>query len=253
MKRTLLFLTGLLLCLGAAPGLASTPGLEVVYLERPPYYFTDKGQPRGFLLALTQKILDRAGVPATFAQQPPNRILEELRGNQQHMCSIGWFRTAERESFVNFSLPIYRDLPMILLTTTDKRDAISRHRTLQDVFGDTSLVMAQVASFSYGQAIDRMLTEITVRNLTVSSTQKVLPRLILEGRASYMLVAPEEVDILLRTAGVPAERFVSLKLEGVPPGNLRYLIFSKAVPAGILERVNAAISDLTDQGALLIP
>lgn len=253
MKRVLLFLAGLLLCLGAGQGLASTPGLQVVYLERPPYYFTDKGQPRGFLLTLTRKILDRAGVAATFAQQPPNRILEELRGNQQPLCSIGWFRTAEREGYVNFSLPIYRDLPMVLLTTVDKRDAVGRHRRLQDVFGDTSLVMAQVASFSYGQTIDRMLTEIIVRNLTVSSTQKVLPRLILEGRASYMLVAPEEVDMLLRSSGVPADRFVTLELEGVPSGNLRYLIFSKVVPADTLERVNAAISALTDQDALLNP
>lgn len=253
MKRALLFLAGLLLCLDAGQGLASATDLQVVYLERPPYYFTDKGQPRGFLFSLTRKILDRAGMTATYAQYPPNRILAELRSDQQPMCSIGWFRTAEREAFVNFSLPIYRDLPMVLLTTVDKRDAIGRHRTLWDVFGDTSLVMAQVASFSFGQAIDRMLTDVTVRTLTVSSSQKVLPRLLLEGRASYMLVAPEEVDMLLRAAGVPAERFVTLNLEGTPPGNLRYLIFSKGVPADTLERVNTAISALTDQNALLNP
>jgi polar amino acid transport system substrate-binding protein len=252
-KRFLSFLAGLLLCLDAAQGLASNADLQVVYLERPPYYFTDKGQPRGFLFSLTRKILDRAGVTATYAQQPPNRILAELRSDQQPICSIGWFKTTEREGFANFSLPIYRDMPMVLLTTVDKRDAVGRHRTLQDVFSDTSLVMAQVASFSYGQTIDRMLAEIIVRNLTVSSTQKVLPRLILEGRASYMIVAPEEVDMLLRSAGVPADRFVTLELQDVPPGNLRYLIFSKGVPADTLQRVNAAISALTDQDALLNP
>ena len=227
--------------------------LHVVYLERPPYYWTENGQPRGFLLALTRQILDRAGIQASFSQQPPNRIMEEIRNDRAPICSIGWFKTPERETFASFSLPIYRDRPLVLLTTADRAHLFSRHKTLRDVFADHSLVIAQVASFSYGEAVDRMQKEIVVRSLTVSSSQKVLPKLILQGRASYMLVAPEEVPTLLRLAEVDADRFTVLTMEDIPAGDLRYLIFSEAVPETARERIDAAIADLTDQGALLNP
>ena len=227
--------------------------LHVVYLERPPYYWTENGQPRGFLLGLTRQILDRAGIPASFSQHPPNRIMEEIRSDRERICSIGWFKTPERETFARFSLPIYRDQSPVLLTTTDKAHLFSRYKTLRSVFADPALVMAQVASFSYGETIDRLQKEILVRSLTVSSSQKVLPKLILQGRASYMIVAPEEVPTLLRLAEVDADRFTVLTMEDIPAGNLRYLIFSKAVPETDRERIDAAIADLTDQGALLNP
>lgn len=253
-RTALLALFALLGCLLATPAAAgNATDMHVVYLERPPYYWTENDQPRGFLLGLTRQILERAGIPASFNQHPPNRIMEEIRSDREPTCSIGWFKTAEREAFARFSLPIYRDRPLVLLTTADKAHLFSRHKTLRSVFADNSLVMAQVASFSYGEAVDRMQKEILVRNLTVSSSQKVLPKLILQGRASYMLVAPEEVPTLLRLAEVDADRFAVLTMEDIPAGNLRYLICSKSVPESALERINAAIADLTDQDALRNP
>lgn len=253
-RTALLVLFALLGSVLATPAAAgNATDLRVVYLERPPYYWTENGQPRGFLLGLTRQILDRAGVPASFSQYPPNRIMEEIRSDREPTCSIGWFKTSERETFARFSLPIYRDQPPVLLTTTDKAHLFGRHKTLRDVFADHSLVMAQVASFSYGEAVDRMQKEILVRSLTVSSSQKVLPKLILQGRASYMIVAPEEVPTLLRLAEVDAGSFTTLPLEDIPAGNLRYLICSRSVPESTLERINAAIAALTDQDALAAP
>jgi polar amino acid transport system substrate-binding protein len=227
--------------------------LRVLYLERPPYYWTENGRPTGFLMNLTRRILDEAGVPATYAPVPAARIIEEIRANRRPLCAIGWFRTPQRETFASFSLPIYRDHPLVLLTTKDKADLFDEHATLQDVFDDTDLIMAQVASFSYGETIDRMLREILVRNLTVSTTQSVLPKLILRGRATYMLAAPEEVPTMLRSAGLDPEDFVSLEMDDMPAGNLRHLMFSASVPQTVLRRVNLAIETLTDQQAILHP
>ena len=111
---------GLLLAL-LATGLAwaqksTEPDIKVAYLERPPYYWTDNGHPRGFLLELTQRIFNLAGIKATYAPAPPNRIIADLRENREPICSIGWFRNPERESYSRFSLPIYRDRPLVILT-----------------------------------------------------------------------------------------------------------------------------------------
>lgn len=248
---------GLLLAL-FAPGGAWAHGpaeaaLKVAYLERPPYYWTDNGQPAGFLLLLTRKIFDLAGISAAFTPAPPNRILSDLRADRLPLCSIGWFKNPERESYAKFSLPIYRDRPLVILTSRDRAASFRQHDRLQDVFADPFLVLARVASFSYGETVDRLLERVPARNLTVSTAQSVLPRLILEGRVSYMLVAPEEVPTLLRSAGVDPEKFVQLTMRDIPAGNLRHLIFSARVSDETLRKVNAAIKVLTDQDALLSP
>ena len=253
MTRILILGAILLAVLRVGPAQAGEADLHVVYLERPPYYWTDNGTPRGFLLELTQRIFALAGVSADYTPHPPNRILDEVRNDSLHICSIGWFRTPERETFASFSLPIYRDRPMVLLTTVENAERVSRHRTLREVFSDSSLIMAQMASFSYGEAIDRLQRETLVRNLTVTTSQKVLPRLILQGRASYMLVAPEEISVLLRSAEVDPARFASVSVEDIPAGNLRYLMFSRSVSGSIRDRINSAIGVLTDQNALLNP
>lgn len=232
---------------------SAEPDIKVAYLERPPYYWTDNGQPRGFLLELTQRILRLAGIRTAYAPAPPNRIIADLREDREPICSIGWFRNPERERYARFSLPIYRDRPLVILTTKDRAANFRNHDRLQDVFGDPSLVLAQVASFSFGEAVDGLLEKTPARSLTVSSGQSVLPRLILEGRVSYMLVAPEEVPTLLQSANVDPGLFVQLTMRDTPAGNLRHLIFSARVSEDMLRKVNAAIKVLTDQEALLSP
>jgi polar amino acid transport system substrate-binding protein len=235
------------------PCLAQETPLKVAYLERPPYYWTNGEEPNGFLLQLTRQILDRAEVPATFAALPPNRILDELRQNTSPFCSIGWFKTSERETFATFSLPIYRDKPLVVLTLKTSLHRFSTYRTVRQLFGDLDLIMAQMASFSYGEALDRLRNQSLGPTMTISTSQSVLPRLIAQGRASYMLVAPEEIPTLLDSAGVNADLFATLPMDDVPVGNLRHLMFSKNVPETVLNRINAGIAELTNQDSLVGP
>ena len=252
MKSLLILLLALLLIpLGGAA--AEDPELKVAYLERPPYYWSENGQPRGFLLDLTRHILEQASVPASFAPLPPSRILEEIRNDHSPWCSIGWFRTPERETFAKFSLPIYRDKRIVLLTTRDKAGLFGGHRTLREVFLDRSLIMAQMASFSYGAFVDALQQETLARTMTVSTTTNVLPRLIAQNRAHYMLLAPEEVPTLLASANVDPGLFVTLGMDDIPPGNLRFLMFSRCVPDETIARIDAAIAALTNQEAILDP
>ena len=250
-SRLPLLLALLLIPMGVEAG--GDPELKVAYLERPPYYWTEEGQPRGFLLDLTRHILEQANVPASFAPLPPSRILEEIRNDHALWCSIGWFRTPERETFAKFSLPIYRDRRLVLLTTRDKTELFGGHRTLREVFLDRSLIMAQMASFSYGAFVDALQQDTLARSMTISTTTNVLPRLIAQNRAHYMLLAPEEVATLLASAEADPGLFVTLELDDIPPGNLRYLMFSRCVPDETIARIDTAIAALTNQEAILDP
>lgn len=242
-----------LLLLFCRPEPAQATDLTVAYLERPPYYCTHNGRPAGFLLHLTQDILQRAGLSATFIPVPPNRILASLQANDHPLCTVGWFRTPERETYAAFSLPIYRDKPIVVLTSTVLAPDLGRYTRLIDLFADPRQTMAQVSSFSHGQAVDRLLSRHAVRTMTVPSGQQILPRLIAEGRATFMLIAPEEVETLLQASGLDPALFTTLPMDDAPLGNLRHLMFNKGIDPRILDRVNAAIAGLTDQTALSSP
>src|SRR5690606_34791512 len=99
-----------LLCLPLAC-LAAEP-LAVYYIEKPPYYHSIAGEPTGFLLERTRAIFSDAQIALRFEARPAKRILLEMEQNREPICSIGWFRTPQREAFALFSLAIYRDEPM---------------------------------------------------------------------------------------------------------------------------------------------
>ena len=71
------------------------------------------------------------------------------------------------------------------------------YETLKEVFEDNSLIMATVSSFSYGSYIDELIKEIRPSIHEVPGERRQLPGLIRKGRASYLLTAPEEVEMLL--------------------------------------------------------
>ena len=59
-----------LLSLGLT-GVAQSAPLMLTYIDKPPYYYTENGQPQGFLLLRVRAMLDRAGI-APCRNSPPN-------------------------------------------------------------------------------------------------------------------------------------------------------------------------------------
>ena len=59
---------------------------------------------------------------------------------------------------------------------------------------------------------------------------------------------PEEVDVLLEAAQTPKDRFMLRAMSDIPQGTLRYIMYSKAVPADLIRRIDQAI--LTEIGML---
>jgi hypothetical protein len=59
-----------------------------------------------------------------------------------------------------------------------------------------------------------------------------------------MLVAPEEIEMLVESMGATVDNFVSFKLQDMPAGNLRYLMCNQEVDDQFLWQVNEAIKKL---------
>jgi len=229
----------------AAAGDAAS--LTVSYFERPPYYFTDTtGTPAGFLYERTRNILEEAGVDADFISSTPYRILYVIQHATVPHCSTGWFKNPERELFAKFSEPIYRDQALVLLTSKAQRKQIGAKKslTLREVFSRRQLAMARMSEFSYGDAVDKLLGELVPKSIFLSGQQSSLLQAVVDQRAAYMLVAPEEIDMLITSTGMRPKDFVSIQLTDLPAGNLRYLMCNQAVADETLLLLNEAIRKL---------
>ncbi len=60
-------------------------------------------------------IFNGAGVPMTAEEVPVKRITRDIQNDGSAICSPGWYKLPERETFALFSLPIHEDKPQMAL------------------------------------------------------------------------------------------------------------------------------------------
>lgn len=225
---------------------SSSGGLKVYYFERPPYYFTEQGRVSGFLVELVRKILEDAGIEASYEVMPSKRIIAEIKDRNIFACSIGWFKNPEREKFANFTLPIYQNRPIVALATRHNRYLIEIYTTLKEMLSDRSIKLGVISGFSYGAYIDQAIKDFSPEMESVNGDQLQLVKMLSAGRITYMLIAPEEIEALIFSAGLNTESFVGVSLSDIPSGNLRYIMCGKGVDEKILGRINRSIQKLVD-------
>ncbi len=195
-------------------------------------------------MEIARLVFQRAGIPHRFVPLPPRRILHIIQEGAP-VCSVGWFRTREREAFARFSEPIYRNLPIGALI---RRDAAARwppRPTLREAIG-SGLVIGLVKGYRYGPKVEAELARLRPRTERVAGGQENLLRMLARGRVDWMLICPEEAAYRLRSDPELAARTVFVHFRDPPPGNQRHIMFSRTVPEGILQAVNKAVRSIMD-------
>ena len=91
---------------GAEPLLAEQPIL-VHFNVRPPFMIKHAdGTITGISATPAVAAFDRAKIAYKLEEASPARQIKDLKDNEKQVCSIGWYKTAEREHFAKFTLPI---------------------------------------------------------------------------------------------------------------------------------------------------
>ena len=228
--------------LAAAP-LAGAQTLTLHYQERAPYSTT---QADGSVVGLTAtpalRALQQAGLPYAWARTPSQRQLALIQEGEGLHCGVGWFRNPERLALGKFSKALYRDRPFAALVRHDSR--------LQSgVRGDEALALAGEVllvkeGYSYGQVLDRLLAQRTppATKTRVETAQMV--RMLLAGRASWMIVAPEESLVLRQEMDAAGAELRGVVFADMPAGETRHLYCNHAVPDAWLARIDQALAGL---------
>lgn len=236
------------LCLAAAAGTvrAEDPPITIYFHVRPPY--AEHGAPvgvKGLLVTPVIQALNEAGLNAQWVEMPPARQTEEIKRASVPVCGLGWFKRPEREEFAAFSAPIYKDRPNVIIARKD--DArFAAPASLQQIFADPRIKLVVKTGYSYGATIDAWLQQYHPATEESSGSNEAILNMIANGRNDYVIMAPEEADYLLTRNAPLGFTLHTIALSDAPEGEQRYLMCSKATPAGALARLNAELTDLAN-------
>ena len=226
----------------AAPA-AAAQEITVAWRDNPPYNFLEQGQEKGFLLARGKRIFELARVPAQFTLEPTKRIWAKFRVGTPNYCSLGRYHIAAREPIMQYSLPIHIDPPRIVLAAPGTAERVRAHKTLASLLADPTLSMGMSDGASFGTEIDAMLANAhtKVERRTVESP--LMMKLLAANRVSFVIVDRIAWQYW-RMHDPAALGVVPHDLPDMPAGQKRYLVCSKDIPAGVMDRLNTAIKSL---------
>ena len=242
-RRSLLGLQLIVLCVLLPSGVFPQSKLDVSYIEYPPYYYIGNGKPRGLLLQKAIAALECAGIEYSLDELPSNRAIDAVKLGTQAM-SIGWFKTQEREAFAKFSRPIYQNKPQAAVFKKERAGSFAPYATLSSLILKSKLVLGVVAGHSEGKAVDDIIKKNPRNVFRVDAEQRNIISMLDAGRFDYVLLPPEEFDNLVMTHELDADMYMLKCLEDIPPGNMRYLMFSRDVSDRTIEAVNNCIDTI---------
>lgn len=233
----------ILMFFGTSAGLAGETGITIHFHERLPYYAATADGVGGIIGDRVTAVMKAAGIHCTYKETPPKRQLALIRANAGKRCIIGWFKNPEREAFAQFSAPIYRDKPQVAVVRSysplaGTRMDIEKLLTMKD----KKLLIK--SGYSYGAQLDELIGRHRPETVVTGTDDVKVLKMIRGRRGDYLFIAPEELGHLLGLPGLSKEDYGMVNLDGVPPGNHRYLLFTRQVPPETIQTINNAIEQL---------
>lgn len=215
--------------------------LEIVYEERIPYIQKDKDSIKGLVATTAIKALTKAKIDYLLKEKPSKRHLYEIKANMNSICALGWFKNKDREKFAKYTLPLYQDNPLGIVTTKDKEKEL-KELDIDTLLRANKYTILTKASYSYGDFLDNKMETSDVKKREVYSNNEKMLTLIENKRADYMFISEEEATMLLEKNSY--KTLVFIKVKGIPKGNNRYMICSKKVPDELIDKINYQIKNL---------
>lgn len=217
-------------------------GVSLYYYERPPYMVArSDGSVTGLTADVAAKAFSRAGIAFTWGQMPAKRQLATIAQNVGRDCGVGWFKNPEREAAGQFSHPIYRDRPPVVIA---RGSFVPSSSNLAQLLQDPNVQVLIKESLTYGDYIRGLLKHARAKVTAITVEQPQLVRMIAAGRADIMFAPREEADFLATGHESGQESVHVLNFADVPTGDFRYIYCSKQIDSATMARLNAAIDQL---------
>lgn len=226
----------------AHAALAEAP-IILLYSQRPPFMqkLAD-GSVTGTTATPAIHAFTKAAIPFQLKEASPARRLLDVRENKRRVCSMGFYKTAERESYARYSKPVSQDGKMIGLVS-------AKLATPNDVSVDALLQREDVSvlikeSIVYGPYLESQFAKMKARRVKTAAEFAQLFEMIKRERAQLIFMPEEEAQFYLNEVGYSAADFKLVQFAGMPVGEQRYIMCSMQVAEATMGQLNKAIDGL---------
>jgi uncharacterized protein (TIGR02285 family) len=116
----------------------------------------------------------------------------------EQVCSVGLYRTPEREKFMYFSLPSFLTLPPVIIIRKDRHAAFNNRASvsLGEILRNKTLMIGLVKDRSYGTTLDGILAQHKEQKNVVKFTGQELShnlfKMLMMDRLDGLIGLPEE-------------------------------------------------------------
>ncbi|WP_157201638.1 ABC transporter substrate-binding protein [Massilia sp. Root418] len=225
---------------GAPAAAAGASAITVAWTDKPPYYYTEDGLDKGFLLAYGKTLFAAAGIEAAFVREPQKRIWSRFRTGMRNYCSLGWYHLPERTAVAQYSLPIYTDPAQMVLIAPKSVEKVQAHARLASMLADPALTLGLVDGSSYGAELDGRIRRSANRKMLSNVNSVGMMQMVAADRVSYMLSDRDDWNYT-RVRNRSLDNVVPYEVPDVPPGLKRHIVCSRDIPADTMEKLNRAI------------
>ncbi len=223
---------------------ATEPPLKLMVVHRPPYLIVEPhGGFSGIVIAPVVLAMKKAGIDYEMVQIPALRQLDELKNGKDRACSVGWYKTPEREQFASFSAPISKDAPWVGVTRANF--TVESHATVDSLLSDPQVSVLVKVGYVHGDFLDRKIASMQSRRVPTTGDMPQLMQMLALGRADITFMPLEEVQYYIQTGLVKATEVHVVHFSEMPAGYTRYLMCSKAVSPQLINDFNAALPKTT--------
>jgi polar amino acid transport system substrate-binding protein len=231
-----------------AVGATAQPSPEVIYLhynERPPYLVTTQNGVEGLVGGRTSAVFEKSNLPFVWVQTPSKRQIYILQQNTGRNCLPGWFKTADRETFAKYTVPIYQDEPQIALTRA-RNDEIPATTTVDEIFKRSELTLLVKDGYSYGSFLDQKMAELDPARIETTVENSGMLKMIYAGHADYFFIAPEEAEGVITASGYELQDFKEIHFTDITEGENRYILCDFQIDDATIDLLNEAIRQYAD-------
>ena len=215
--------------------------LVIGFNNKPPFFYWENHEPKGILVASAKRILERSGVTYQFEEIPFLRTIAYLKQAKPNFAALGYNKTPERDEFSVFSKPIYRDSTAVVLVRSGDANRMRAYPSFESLIDSGEFTFGGKEGNSY--PIDEQLKRLGKNDRRFQVEPPMLAQLLVAGRFDFMILFPEELEPALEESKINRESIEVFHFADMPPGQLRYILFSKATDPKIISKINKAIPD----------
>lgn len=231
-----------LLAMSLLPAAASAAAaLKLQIVQRPPYLMVAaNGDVSGIAVQPTVAAFKKAGIAVEWQAVPALRQLQRLKDNREKVCSVGWYKTREREQFAKFTHAVSQDSPWAGLANIAFKPP--PNLTVKAMLADSQITVLLKNGYVYGDYLDIQIAGMKAQHMETTGDMLQVFKMIARGRAQITFAPVDEIRYYLDAGAISRADTKVIEFPEMPAGYKRYLMCSKQVDDQTIAQFNAALS-----------